>query len=245
MSKNIEMQVLGANGEYEQIYPVPAGHASSHSKEGNDPITPTDIGAMDKNIYDSQNRNTDIFTYTDSLLQNKVNTADFQSHANSKSNPHGVTAAQVGAAASVHNHSGDSLNPASIELIPSSSASHGGYIDFHYNGSTSDYTSRIIEDASGKLNITASDGLYVGGNKVYHAGNKPSPSDIGAAASSHNHSATNITSGTLAVARGGTGQTTVTPDVGTKGVRQIYAGTSDMTAGSTSLTTGVIYLVYE
>ena len=68
---------------------------------------------------------------------------------------------------------------------------------------------------------------------------------VGAAASSHNHSASEITSGTLPVARGGTGQTTVTPAVETKGVRQIYAGTSDMTAGSTSLTTGVVYFVYE
>ena len=71
------------------------------------------------------------------------------------------------------------------------------------------------------------------------------PASIGAAVSSHNHSAAEITSGTLPVARGGTGQTTVTPAVGTAGVRQIYAGTSDMTAGSTSLTTGVVYFVYE
>lgn len=34
---------------------------------------------------------------TDTLLQTKVNTADFQSHTASKSNPHGVTAAQTGA----------------------------------------------------------------------------------------------------------------------------------------------------
>lgn len=65
------------------------------------------------------------------------------------------------------------------------------------------------------------------------------------AAASHTHSASNITSGTLSAARGGTGQTTLTPTVTTKGVRQIYAGTSDMTAGSSSLTTGCIYLVYE
>lgn len=51
--------------------------------------------------------------------------------------------------------------------------------------------------------------------------------------------------GTLPAGNGGTGQTTVTPAVETKGVRQIYAGTSDMTAGSTSLTTGVVYFVYE
>lgn len=31
----------------------------------------------------------------------------------------------------------------------------GGYIDFHYNGSSSDFTSRIIEDASGRLQLNA------------------------------------------------------------------------------------------
>ena len=71
------------------------------------------------------------------------------------------------------------------------------------------------------------------------------PAKIGAAASSHNHSAANITSGTLGVARGGTGQTSNTPEVTTSAYRAIYAGTSDMTAGSTALTTGKIYLVYE
>lgn len=37
----------------------------------------------------------------------------------------------------------------------------------------------------------------------------PSAADVGAAAASHNHSAANITSGTLAVARGGTGQSSL------------------------------------
>lgn len=37
-----------------------------------------------------------------------------------------------------------------------SSAGHGGFIDFHFNGSTEDYTSRIIESASGKLHLVAS-----------------------------------------------------------------------------------------
>lgn len=67
----------------------------------------------------------------------------------------------------------------------------------------------------------------------------------GKANTSHTHAAGDITSGTLSVARGGTGQTTLTPAVTTKGVRQIYAGTSDMTAGTTALTTGCVYLVYE
>lgn len=42
-------------------------------------------------------------------------------------------------------------NPAFIELWPNTTAGHGGVIDFHYNGSTSDYTSRIIEYPSGTL----------------------------------------------------------------------------------------------
>lgn len=36
-----------------------------------------------------------------------------------------------------------------------SSANNGGYIDFHYNGNTADYTSRIIEDAAGQLTLSA------------------------------------------------------------------------------------------
>ena len=44
--------------------------------------------------------------------------------------------------------------------------------------------------------------------EIYHTGQKPTASEIGAAASSHNHSAANITSGTLPITRGGTGATT-------------------------------------
>lgn len=39
---------------------------------------------------------------------------------------------------------------------------YGGFIDFHYNGSSSDYTSRIIEDASGRLFLDASVGVRIG-----------------------------------------------------------------------------------
>ena len=44
----------------------------------------------------------------------------------------------------------------SIELRPSSSTTSGGHLDFHYAGSSSDYTSRIIEDASGQLRASCS-----------------------------------------------------------------------------------------
>lgn len=112
--------------------------------------------------------------------------ANLTAHINNKSNPHGVTKAQVGL----------------------------GNVD-----NTSDANKPISTATQNALN--------------------------GKANTSHNHSAANITSGTLSVARGGTGQTTLTPAVTTKGVRAIYAGTSDMTAGTTALTTGCIYLVYE
>ena len=121
--------------------------------------------------------------------------ANLNSHTNNKSNPHGVTASQVGA------------DP---------------------TGSAQAVQNNLDSHTSKKNNphgVTAS--------------------QIGAAASSHTHSASDINSGTLSAVRGGTGQTTLTPAVTTKGVRQIYAGTSDMTAGSSSLTTGMIYLVYE
>ena len=48
-------------------------------------------------------------------------------------------------------------------------------------------------------------GTWKAWGEVYTSNNKPTASEIGAAASSHNHSASNITSGTLSVARGGTG----------------------------------------
>ncbi len=39
---------------------------------------------------------------------------------------------------------------------------YGGFIDFHFNGSSEDYTSRIIEDASGRLYLDASVGVRIG-----------------------------------------------------------------------------------
>lgn len=54
---------------------------------------------------------------------------------------------------------GTNLVTTAIELIPTTSATHGGYIDFHYAGSSSDYTSRIIESANGVLSLQANNGV--------------------------------------------------------------------------------------
>lgn len=65
-----------------------------------------------------------------------------------------------------------------------STAAHGGYIDFHFNGSTADYTSRIIESQSGRLGvygnfdvsgwIQCSNGLWIAGGGLYASNNNSS-----------------------------------------------------------------------
>ena len=40
------------------------------------------------------------------------------------------------------------------------------HIDFHYNNSTEDHTSRIVESASGKVDVLAANGLFSNGKKV-------------------------------------------------------------------------------
>lgn len=46
----------------------------------------------------------------------------------------------------------NSISKGHLEFTEPSSG-NGGYIDFHYEGNVSDYTSRIIEDSSGSVNI--------------------------------------------------------------------------------------------
>ena len=67
--------------------------------------------------------------------------------------------------------------------------------------------------------------------------------NLGAAAKDHTQAASTVSSGTFAgqvVANANAVQTLTT-----KQVRNIYAGTEDMTAGTTELATGDIYIVYE
>jgi hypothetical protein len=58
------------------------------------------------------------------------------------------------------NVSGSMIGVTSIEMNSDGELPyHGGFIDFHYGGSSTDYTSRIIENASGRIAIN--DILYV------------------------------------------------------------------------------------
>ena len=71
------------------------------------------------------------------------------------------------------------LTPNGIELGQSlpSTAAHGGYIDFHFNGNTNDYTTRLIESAKGTLSdsgnmdvagwLQCSNGFWMAGGGLY------------------------------------------------------------------------------
>lgn len=63
------------------------------------------------------------------------------------------------------------------------------------------------------------------------------------AAAAHSHSANSIIGGTFGSKVNA--NATAAATVGTAQVRDIYAGTSDMSAGSSALTTGALYFVYE
>lgn len=100
-------------------------------------------------------------------------------HIQNKTNPHTVTANQIGAVpntTTINNKaltSNITLTASDVNAVPTTRTVNGKAL-------------------SSNINISAS--------------------DVGAAASSHNHSAANITSGTLSVSRGGTGKTSLTTD---------------------------------
>ena len=47
------------------------------------------------------------------------------------------------------------IKPNFIEFATSEGTSNGGYFDFHFNGSTEDFTSRIIEEKEGQIGVIA------------------------------------------------------------------------------------------
>ena len=60
--------------------------------------------------------------------------------------------------------SGSLTGVVSIEMNNSALSGFGGFIDFHYNASSADYTSRIIEDANGRIAINSVLYAQYGGN---------------------------------------------------------------------------------
>ena len=102
-----------------------------------------------------------------------------------------ITPADIGAAAASHTHS----------YLPLSGGTLTGNLTGQYITGTWLQTTAVTDKAGNFATID-------GDGWVYYRTPAEVRTDIGAAAASHNHSATNITSGTLPITRGGTGSTT-------------------------------------
>lgn len=99
-------------------------------------------------------------------------------------------------------------------------------------------------DLSNKPTIPAAVAVKGNTESSYRTGNvNLTPANIGAAPASHNQAASTITAGTLGGAV--VANATAVATLGTKQVRNIYAGTAELTAGSSALPTGDIYIQYE
>ncbi len=148
-----------------------------------------------------------------------------------------ISPSDIGAAPSTHTHGKSAVGLGNVPNVAT-------------NDQTPTYT-----QASALANLVSGEKLSVSFGKIMkaiadlisHLGNKSNPhavtaAQVGAAASSHTQAASTISAGTFAdtgvVAKSGTDYTTAR-------VRNIYANTTAMTAKSTSLTSGNIYLQYE
>ena len=132
-----------------------------------------------------------------------ISRAEFQQHTGDNRNPHKVSAEQIGLG-NVPNVTTDNQTP-TIE-----------YLGLPYTGKYTDFTGLNLDEmdpANGEhLRTILGKMASVIKEALRHMANTSNPhntrySQSGAAASSHNHSASNITSGTLPAARGGTGVT--------------------------------------
>ena len=124
------------------------------------------------------------------------------------------TASEIGAASSSHTHTKSQITDFPTSLKNPNALTFAGAVTGTYDGSKAVTINIPTTGATTKssLTIQLNGGTTEGTNKFTFNGGTAktiniTPSAIGAAASSHNHAASNITSGTLPVARGGTGIT--------------------------------------
>lgn len=129
-----------------------------------------------------------------------------------------VTPASIGAAASSHSHS---YLPLSGGTLTGAITIKGSNKNLVIGAGSSDVY--INNSASGKyIQMRDDGGLTYSGNKIYHAGDKPTLSELGAAAASHNHDVLISAGSRIASA-----------DIAAKGDRglRMYLATSSMTTG--------------
>lgn len=150
-------------------------------------------------------------------------------HTENRNNPHGVTAAQVGAAAATH-----AAQHAAVGSDPVTPGSIGAAAESHTHAAEA-VTSGVLDSA--RLPTVP---VSKGGTGATTAA--AALANLGAAAASHSQGAGTITAGTFAA----TGVMAATgTDYTTARLRNIQASTTDLTAGSSALSNGNLYLVYE
>jgi hypothetical protein len=128
------------------------------------------------------------------------------------------------------NVSGSMIGVTSIDMNSDGALSgYGGFIDFHYSGSSADYTSRIIEDASGRVSINSVLYAQYGGN--VGIGTTPSSSHKLYVSGTFHTSGNSSIGGTLGV----TGATTLSSTLGVTGATTL---SSTLSVSGTSTLTG-------
>ena len=149
----------------------------------------------------------------------------------------------------------------SIELKPLTTSTHGGFIDFHWKGSSADFTSRILEKAQSSLYITASNGVYINDSKAATATDIASCYKVSGGALNNGAVISRATSGTswingrnVAIVKNttapGSSWGAITSSKSTSGSWEtgvlgdnhyiVYASDTNYNAGTNSVTNGIV-----
>lgn len=173
----------------------------------------------------------------------KADEEDLQTHVANKSNPHGVTKSQVGLG-NVPNVATNDQTPtftqassrANIASGEKLSALFGKIMKWFADLKTVAF-SGSYSDLSNKPTIPVAVAVKGDAESTYRTGNiNLTPANIGAAASSHTHSASDITTGALPIANGGTGATTADAALSNLSAASIETGTFTLTHKSSGCT---------
>ena len=178
-------------------------------------------------------------------LDKKASATSLGAHTGNTDNPHQVTAAQVGAISSSEKGAASGVATLGADgKVPTGQLPAMDYVPNSEKGVASGVAT-LGTDGKVPTGQLPAMNYAPSTHASQHAtdGSDPiTPASIGAAAASHNQAASTITAGTFAAtgvkAMNGTDYTTAR-------VRNIQASTTGLTAGSSALANGDIYLVYE
>lgn len=173
-------------------------------------FTPGSSGAGDmlKSVYDSVGNGivNEARAVAWSGVSSKPSTFTPSSHSHDMGDVTGLTGALSGKADTSHTHDQGDITGLTSALSGKADVSHT-----HAAGDIASGTLSVARGGTGASTLTS--GSFLQGNGAGAVTTRTPGqvlSDIGAAAASHNHSAADINSGTLGVARGGTGASTLT-----------------------------------